>query len=351
MAETPEELLDSTVRHQILVEGYKENESEELLLVAPLLAKQFLDDLNGLGVNRVRELTVRQNNRFIRRVQRNQEKVAAPYSRNLKRDLKEFAGYEYAFEKRSLRNYGITPEGDKTGPQVFTEAEEYPLSADGKTLDTLLAFWILSHNTRMGNFLRRAWADNLPNQEVIQQVRGTRSRKFRDGFLGRNLPKDVRFTVNTAAQHISSIARISVMRATPGVTGYRWVSVLDFRTSAICRSLDGQIFRFGKGPRPPAHPFCRSTISPVVLQEARKEGDRDAYRPGNYYDWLKRQPAAFQDEVLGPTRGKLLRRGGISAQRFADLNLDRSFRPRTLAQMQAAEPKVFERAGVSPPTN
>lgn len=30
-----------------------------------------------------------------------------------------------------------------------------------------------------------------------------------------------------------------------------------------------------------------------------------------YGDWIKRQPAARQDQVLGPERGKLIREGGL----------------------------------------
>lgn len=48
------------------------------------------------------------------------------------------------------------------------------------------------------------------------------------------------------------------------VKGVQWVAKLDSHTTPICRELDEQIFPLDKGPRPPAHYNCRSTIAPVL---------------------------------------------------------------------------------------
>lgn len=48
-----------------------------------------------------------------------------------------------------------------------------------------------------------------------------------------------------------------------GVKQYQWVSTISDRTSDICMSLNGQVFQIGKGPKPPAHINCRSTILPL----------------------------------------------------------------------------------------
>jgi hypothetical protein len=66
----------------------------------------------------------------------------------------------------------------------------------------------------------------------------------------------------------------------------------------------------------------------------------------NYYEWLKTQPSEFQDVALGPTRGELFRKGGLSAERFAELNLGKNFEPLTLEQMKELEPVAFARAGL-----
>jgi hypothetical protein len=84
------------------------------------------------------------------------------------------------------------------------------------------------------------------------------------------------------------------------------------------------------------------------LDEGATRSSATGYVDGDlsYYDWLKTQPTAFQDSAIGPTRGKLLRSGGLTAEEFARLNLGRNFEPLTLEAMRKLEPAAFERAGV-----
>lgn len=57
-----------------------------------------------------------------------------------------------------------------------------------------------------------------------------------------------------------------------------------------------------------------------------------------YNSWLKRQPAVFQYEVLGPERAKLFRSGGLSLDKFAD----DSGRLYTLDELRAREGITLE---------
>lgn len=99
---------------------------------------------------------------------------------------------------------------------------------------------------------------------------------------------------------------------------------------------------------------CRCTTVPVLKEQYQylSEGEERSSDKGpvdanlTYYEWLKQQPAAFQDEALGPTRGQLLRDGGLSAERFGRLNLGRDFKPMTLDEMRRKEPGAFRRAGL-----
>lgn len=99
---------------------------------------------------------------------------------------------------------------------------------------------------------------------------------------------------------------------------------------------------------------CRSTIVPEIdkafaaLERSMERASIDGPVPAKttYFDWLKTQPAAFQDEAIGKTRGALLRDGGISAERFAELQLGKNFEPLTLDEMRKLEPVAFERAGL-----
>ena len=108
---------------------------------------------------------------------------------------------------------------------------------------------------------------------------------------------------------------------------------------------------------PPIHPNCRSTTIAVLGSEwdwldeggtRASSGPNPGYVPAEetYYDWLKKQPAEFQTVALGPTRATLFRNGGLTPERFAELNLGRDFEPLTLAEMRRIEPEAFNRAGL-----
>lgn len=61
-----------------------------------------------------------------------------------------------------------------------------------------------------------------------------------------------------------------------------------------------------------------------------------------YQDFLSRQPATFQDEVLGKTKGKLFRKGGISLDKFVDRNGSEL----TIEQLRDRIPGAFKKAGL-----
>ena len=67
------------------------------------------------------------------------------------------------------------------------------------------------------------------------------------------------------------------------VQKYRYVAVLDMRTSKMCRLLDGQEFDVDKAivgiNFPPLHPHCRSTTRPIIDGEDLSEQERNAIDP------------------------------------------------------------------------
>lgn len=332
---------DEAIRHQLLVEGYKEEETTSYLVVAPLLLSAFLARFDTIDVERMNEIPLPKLRRLLARLEKDHMRIARKANKTFNKNLHGFAGYEVDFEQKSLRKQGVTPNA-LTGKVAFKEAQDSPMS-EGSLLDEFVILWVAAHSRRIAQLAQRSWAEGATVASVVRQVRGTSKRRYRDGLLGTLVSRDIPGMVYTAVQHVSTIARMAAMKRTPGVSRYRWVSILDNRTSDICRGLSGRVFEFGKGPRPPAHFRCRSHI--VAVRDNDKSG---APAPQTYYQWLKGQSAGFQDEVLGPSRGKLFRDGGLSSDKFASLSLNKNFRPRTLEQMRALEPEVFNRAGVKP---
>jgi hypothetical protein len=91
---------------------------------------------------------------------------------------------------------------------------------------------------------------------MIRELVGTKSANFKDGIL-QTTRRNAESMVRTATQHVSSAAQHQVWTDNRNVVAmYKFVATLDFVTSKICRTLDGQEFDFGKGPIPPVHMNC-----------------------------------------------------------------------------------------------
>ncbi|HDO2841668.1 TPA: minor capsid protein [Salmonella enterica subsp. enterica serovar Typhimurium] len=99
---------------------------------------------------------------------------------------------------------------------------------------------------------------------------------------------------------------------------------------------------------------CRSTTAPVINSEydfldagAKRaargaEGGTQIDASTTYYEFLKQQPAWFQDEALGPVRGKIFRNSGISPEEFRVISVDGFGRPLTLQQMAELDKRVAD---------
>ncbi|WP_225428332.1 minor capsid protein [Levilactobacillus enshiensis] len=109
--------------------------------------------------------------------------------------------------------------------------------------------------------------------------------------------------IRTESAYISNQARLHAWKG-HHVEEYSLLAVLDFRTSNICRHMDGKVFKVkdakvaGKeGNYPPFHPFCR-TIAVAHFTKSKHGGYRTARDPivdkaikipadATYRDWEK----------------------------------------------------------------
>lgn len=94
------------------------------------------------------------------------------------------------------------------------------------------------------------------------------------------------------------------------------------------RHLDHEFMPIEEAKYPPYHFNCRSSF--ILVFEGMREPIKRASTNGtvdnvSYYEWLKQQTNEFQDEVLGKTKAKLFRDGGLSVERFKALQLDKNF--------------------------
>lgn len=349
-------LLDLAVRRQVLLERLKAGQIRSFEAAFRDMERAVRGAFADLDGNLTEE-----GRRFFRSFLGGLEKdLARPLTEQTNlyvAELEKTAGLYAAAEATDLASVIAGVGGSlkiPTAAQAFKRALEIPMSHSGEPLKDFIGSFSERESGRLLNRIRQGVAQGRTNQELVRSVIGTKARGYRDGVLSLSR-RNAQAMIRTATQHVASSARQNLWENNRDVVEkYQWVSTLDRRTTSVCKSLDGREFELGKGPTPPIHINCRSTTIAVVsdefdfLKKGRTrsaefgpvDGDKD------YYDWLKRQSESVQIEALGPTRAKLFRDGGLSADEFAALQLDKNFQPLTLAEMEAIDPESFKRAGL-----
>lgn len=228
--------------------------------------------------------------------------------------------------------------------------------------------------------------------QITRRLFGSQSQNGADGAtqLTRN---NIEAVSRTATNFFANAARRELFRANADIINEElFVATLDSRTTATCRAKDGKRYPLGEGPQPPLHFRCRSLrvaivdglvvgerpMKPVtermLLREFAEEnglgkvGSRDALPRGykgdfdafaakrtrqmvgrvpattSYQEFLRAQKVEFQNDVLGVTKAKLFRKGGLELDRF----IDRSGTELNLSQLAQKYAAAFRKAGLDP---
>ncbi len=359
MARSPRQLIEQATRHAAHLERLKTQDINELV--------ELLEDINGEILNRLGRFEITEFSRSRLESQLTalgqiiDERMNGEMVPRILTQVQELAQYEAGFEQRSLQA-GVEVEFNApSAEQVAAAVATQPLTMrgpdGGQLLEPFIRTWSDGVKQRVTSSVRSGYAQGLTTPQVLTGLR-------REGLA--LVDRNMKTVVRTGLQHAAQQARQATWQANQDIVkGVRWVSTLDRRTSQQCQALDGQVFGINEGPRPPAHPNCRSTTV-AALDERFAVLEQDATRFSRdpetgraqvgevsanqtYYGWLKTQPASVQDSIVGPTRGKLLRNGGISAERFRALQLDTNSMPATIKRMRELEPAAFERANIPNP--
>lgn len=177
----------------------------------------------------------------------------------------------------------------------------------------ILGLTLNQHNKTITDSIKRnirsrllsAKQNNIKLLIQAKALRGTALRKYRDGVWNRGI-SGISGVFNTAiSAYINQMQMLVIERA--GAEKYIWISVLDSRTSAVCRARSNKVYIVGQGPVPPIHQNCRSSIRPYV---------EDEEFPLSYSDWLKQQPKEVVEDILGKGKASLFLKNEISLDRF-----------------------------------
>jgi SPP1 gp7 family putative phage head morphogenesis protein len=348
---------DVAIRYQVYLERLKSGEVAKFDDVLIQLDRQIRAVLSRVGDGKLSSIGQVQLRTLLADVAAQVNQTTNKYTATLNTDLKAVSQYAAEFEARTLAIVVAENTIKKVTTAAFTRAATTPIEATGDLLADFIKGWQNSVVKNVNGAIRVGYSQGQTTAQIVTKIRGTKSAGYKDGILTGKTRRETAAMVRTAVQHVSAQAREATWDANKDiVSGYTWVSTLDSRTTQICKSLDGRVFKVGAGPTPPIHIGCRSvTVANIdgvdvlsLTQRASKgaKGGKAVAADLTYYEWLKTQPSDFQDDALGPTRGELFRKGGLSADDFAKLNLDKNFKPMTLEEMRKKEPAAFRRAGL-----
>ena len=352
------EQVDSSIRNMVLLERLKAGETQKF---APFLVKIDQSIRERLSGDELTDFTRARLDRLLKEVDALLVDILAGFTDQLQLDLMDIAQTQAAFEAKLLTTtlpVGISLDAAVPALQTLkTAAFKNPLSikgnGGGKLLEPFIKDWSAAEVEKISGAIRQGWFEGQTNAEIVRQIRGTKALAYSDGILA-TTDRTAGTVVRTAVQHVASQARNETAKANDEfVTGVQMIATLDSKTTPFCRDIDLDIFPVDSGPRPPFHPNCRTSF--ILLTKFSQMFGKGATRASiggqvpaslSYYDWLKTQPASFQDLAIGPTRGKLFRDGGLDADKFSALQLGKNFKPITLDRMRELEPEMFKRAGL-----
>lgn len=356
MADTlNDELRDLQLRHHVGVQRLSTGVLKKIIGLLDKSDGEIIAKLLDRGATLEGSFTSVRLQSLLRALRQINHDAHVEVGQALRSELTDFAKYEADFHTRMMNDTVqggvdfVSPSAQMLNAVVTQKPFNGVLLKDAvKGLET-------GKFNRLKEAVQLGMIQGETTTQIVQRIRGTKAAGYRDGILMQSRTSVERM-VRTATNHVANAAREEFFDENDDlIKAAQWVATLDTRTCPTCQDLDGQVFKLREGPRPPRHLNCRCSMAPVTKSWREMGIDIDEIDPGTrasmngqvsetetYNSWLRKQAAATQDEALGPTRGALFRRGGMSVDRFTNARGDQL----TLDELRDREAGAFRKAGV-----
>jgi hypothetical protein len=299
----------------------------------------------------------------------NQQAFQAVYQATLP-EIKALAEYEGSYQFKLFQSAIPNAIQVKFPVSAVSEEQVYAAALSRPFQGRLLKDWYTNlGDTRMAlmrNAIRNGYVQGQTTDQIVRSIRGTKKQNYADGFLDRSR-RETEAVVRTALSHTAQTARTQFEQNNADIiAAVKWLSTLDSHTTPQCRIRDGLRYTLTEhkpighgvpwlqGPGR-LHFGCRST-STVITKSWKDLGFSADELPAStrasmngqvpadqtYNEWLAKQPASVQLDVLGSTRYQLYKKGNLSLDKFYNdkgtwLSLD---------DLKKRDAEAFSRAGV-----
>lgn len=326
MLKDSKRLYDIATRQQVYLEGVKAGMTKDFGFVLAELRTELTKLLGRIKYKTLDGMTKGELTNLMLALRKSQSKVYSAYTKQLLEQLKEFTSTNLEVASRlyvkakietdsdaeneplsyvRARNYIERQRGESIVLPVFgwlaalqpdkawTVVTNAPLPANGLFLLPFIKTFAVSAQAGVENAIRKAYANGTSVADLVRELTGENSAQGVSSQLQR-IGVQASAVIATSAQHAFAITNAAVMSAM--FEYYGWYSVMDGKTTEICRSRNLKVYKFGKGPLPPGHVRCRSHIAPIV--------ENNDISAETFYTWLARQPEDVQADIVGNDAAK-----------------------------------------------
>lgn len=311
-------LADKIIRHQVYLEGLKYGalSSANPLLVG--MERDIRASLVGITSEGLGTLSKAALLKLIRTLRTSILRRYSIYTDSLLKFLQEFMLVEFG-----VMSSIFASEDQIADDEREREKQGLPFALPSENSNALTAIWwprvaksILPANGIALDAFVQALGPAAAIAGAQTLLRAASNRDSLDDTLTAvtalrtRLEAQNRAVLATALQSVSAQSQAAFAKIV-GISEYEWVSILDSRTSEICRSRSGLRYRYGRGPLPPAHPNCRSMIVPVV--------DGKAINNPTFKDWTQGLPTKVRTDMFaGPIGEKFEGTRAITLRAYKD---------------------------------
>jgi SPP1 gp7 family putative phage head morphogenesis protein len=339
MATANEALLDAETAHAIGMQRYANGVVRRMIALLNRIDADLFIELTKQLEKAPDSFSVRRIDALLKSVRQLNEEAYRQLELELNDELKDLVKYEGGYQKQLFEAQlpvvvtvaSIAPE------QVYTAALARPFQ--GRLLKEWMDGLEVDKAVRVRDAVRMGFSEGQTIDQIVRRLRGTKARGYEDGII-EITRRNAETVVRTAVSHMAGFTRDRFYQQNNDlIKGIKWVSTLDSRTSDACIIRDGKMYGLDHKPQGHAIPWgggpgalhfnCRSSSVPVLKSwrdmgidedeiDAGTRASLDGQVPADvtFGEWLKKQPAEVQDDVLGTTRGKMLRNGKTTVDRF-----------------------------------
>lgn len=350
---TDSELIKAHVRHAVYLERYKTSRQKELIR---FVKRAYVDYKRALL--EVDPKTRAQLNRVIRQIDEISKALKQNTLEFIDNEIEELGAVEAAFAQKSIESSVAAKISFAAVSVEQLRAAAFSDPFDQKSLRRHVETFTASQRKKIKQKIRSGYLSGLDTNQIASSL----------STISRASQRESIALARTSLQHIATSSKQAFYAENADIVkAVRYVSTLDSRTTAICRSRDNKVFTQKEAPEIPAHWQCRSFYVPVLdenLVDGSVVGERSATkaRAGgsegsdevgtvvkadlSHDDYLRRQPNWWLDDVMGPTRSKLFRKGGLGVDDFVN-DVKKDTRQLTLKELKKLHPGAFEKAGLT----